>query len=296
MVPVTVAAGRAPHRGFTLAELLVGVVLGGVVTAAVCRLLQDNQRFYRSQSQVLEVQQGLRAVAHVLSGELRELDARDGDLVALGRDSVTIRAMRGFGIVCGPPDAAGESLVIADALTVETREPDPSRDRALVFADGDAASAADDVWLDFGVAAVSSGKSCSDGSPATLVGLSGAAAALAGVSEGSPLRTYERTTYRLYADAEGLAWLGERHLSSGAWSPLSPVAGPLRRGDGIAFTYRDSSGAETAAPDAVAGVDIVLRGLSTEPIAIPGRRATGQRYRDSMAVRVTLRNNPADGP
>ena len=293
MVPVIARRTPAASRGFTLVELLVGVVLGGVVAAALCRLLQDSQRFYRSQAQVVGVQQGLRAVAHVLASELRELDARDGDLVAIGPDSVTIRAQRTFAVVCAPPDPDGGSVVLADVLTFETREPDPARDRALVLADGERgeASAEADEWLDFGVAGVSAGKVCADGSPGTSVRLAGDVAALARVPAGAPVRTYERTTYRLYADEDGIAWLGERHLTSAAWSALSPVAGPLSRGDGLAFAWRDSAGTEVTTPAAVSQVDIVVRGLSNEPISIPGRRATGRRYFDSLGVHVALRNN-----
>jgi prepilin-type N-terminal cleavage/methylation domain-containing protein len=288
VVPVSPSRARAA-AGFSLVELLVGLLLGSVVAAAACRVLQAHQRFYRSQAEVLDVEQGLRAVAYVLAAELRPLDARDGDLLAIGRDSVTFRAMRTFGVVCTPPDASG-SVVLAEALTFGSRSPDPARDQVLVFADGDAGSGAD-AWLDFGLAAVSGGARCSDGSPGTALRLSGATTDLVRVMPGAPLRTWERTTYRLYADEEGIAWVGERHFASGAWTAVSPVAGPLRRPDGLVLVYRDSAGAATTEPQAVARVDIVARALSSRPIGIPGRRANGQRYGDSLAVHVALRNN-----
>jgi len=283
------SAAPGARCGVTLVELLVAVVLAGVVAAALCRVLQANQRFYRSQSEVLDVHQGVRAVAYVLATELRGLDARDGDLVSAGRDSVTIRAQRGFAVVCAPPDQVDGSVIVADGLTFGTRAVDPARDRALLFVDGGADSA--DAWLDFAVVAVSPGARCEDGSPGTSLRLSVAVGALARVAAGAPVRTYQRTTYRLYTDEDGLAWLGERHLVGGAWSAISPVAGPLRPGDGLALVLRDSSGAVTGEPPAAASVDLAIRGLSTVPIALPGRRATGQRYPDSLSVRVALRNN-----
>ena len=41
-------------------------MLAGVVVAAICQSLQSNQRFYRSQSQLLDVEEGLRAVAQLV--------------------------------------------------------------------------------------------------------------------------------------------------------------------------------------------------------------------------------------
>ncbi len=289
MVPLRPGARSAAHAGFALVELVVAVVLGGVVTAAICRILQGNQRFYRSQSAVLDVQQGVRAAAFVLAAELRELDARDGDLLAAGRDSVSIRAMRTFAVVCAAPDAGTGAVIVADALTFGSRAPDPARDRALVYAP--LATAASAGWLDLGIAGTGGGARCTDGSPGTILRLDGDTADLARVAAGSPLRTYERTTYRLYADEDGVAWLGERHFASGAWTATSPVAGPLRRGDGLSLAYLDSAGRPGAAPAMVASVTIAVRGQSTVPIAILGRRASGQRYPDSLVVRVALRNN-----
>lgn len=281
---------RAPP-GFTLVELLVVVVLAGVVMGAICRLLLANQRFYRAQAQVLDVEEGLRALAQLVPAELRELSARGGDIVGMGPDSISLRAMRGFGVICAPPDPAAGAVVVADSLTFGWRAVDPARDRTLVFRDGDPASADDDRWLDLGVSSVSVHAACGDGSPGTRLRFSGATADLDGVSAGSPLRTFERVTYRLYTDDQGLSWLGERGFSAGGWSALSPVAGPLRRFDGLAFRYYDSAGAPTAVPAAVVRIGVVARGLSAQPIDVPGRSAQGRRYEDSVAVQATLRND-----
>ncbi len=289
MVPVT--PRRREGAGFTLVELLVVVVLAGVVLGATSQLLQSNQRFYRSQSQVLDVEEGLMAVAQLVPAELRELSARGGDIIAMGRDSITLRAMRSLGVICAPPNVSGGSVVVADSLMFGWRAVDPARDRALVFRDGDPATADDDRWLDLGVSSVSAGAACGDGSAGTTLYLAGATADLDGVSAGSPLRTYERVTYRLYADDQGLSWLGERGYSDGGWSALSPVAGPLRRVGGLSFNYYDSAGAPTAAPAAVVRISVTARGLSAGPIEVPGRTASGRQYEDSIVVQAALRND-----
>lgn len=278
-------------RGFTLVELLVVVVLAGAVLGAIGQLLQSNQQFYRSQSEVFDVEEGLRAVAQLLPAELRELSARGGDIVAMGRDSITLRAMRSLGVICAPPDVADGTVVVADSLSFGWRAVDPARDRALVFRDGDPATADDDRWLDLAVSSVSAGAPCGDGSAGTTLHLAGATADLDSVSAASPLRTYERVTYRLYADDQGLSWLGERGYSDGGWSALSPVAGPLRRVGGLSFTYYDSAGAPTAVPAAVVRIGVVARGLSAGPIEVPGRAASGRQYEDSVVVQAALRND-----
>jgi len=160
-----------------------------------------------------------------------------------------------------------------------------------VFRDGDENSADDDRWLDFGVAGVSSGAACGDGSAGTVLRLTGPTSDLDSVWAGSPLRTYERVTYRLYADEQGLSWLGERGYSGGAWSALSPVAGPLRRVGGLSLDYYDSTGAPATAAPGVARIGVAARGLSAGPIAVPGRATSGRQYEDSVAVQVALRNN-----
>jgi type II secretory pathway pseudopilin PulG len=289
MVPLTSRARR--EMGFTLVELLVVLVLAGAVVAVICRSLQSNQRFYRSQSQVLDVEEGLRAIAQLVPAELRELNARGGDVLAMGRDSITLRAMRSLGVICAPPNASAGTVVIADSLNFGWRAVDPSRDRALVFLDGEESSADDDRWLDFGVAGVSGGAACGDGSAGTTFRLAGPTADLDGVSAGSPLRTYERVTYRLYTDDQGLSWLGERGFSDGTWSALSPVAGPLRRTGGLSFDYYDSAGAPAVVALAITRIGVVARGQSAGPIAVPGRATTGRRYEDSVVAQVALRNN-----
>jgi prepilin-type N-terminal cleavage/methylation domain-containing protein len=282
---------RAPgDRGYTLVELLVVVVLAGVVAAVVCRSLQSNQRFYRSQSQVLDVEEGLRAIAQLVPAELRELNAGGGDVIAMGRDSITLRAMRSLGVICAPPAASTGTVIVADSLTFGWRAVDPSRDRALVFRDGSEDSADDDRWLELGVAGVSAG-ACGDGSGGTTLRLTGPTSELDSVSAGSPLRTYERVTYRLYTDEQGLSWLGERGYSDGGWSALSPVAGPLRRAGGLSFDYYDSAGAPATAAIAITRIALVARGLSAGPIAVPGRATTGRQFEDSVVVQVALRNN-----
>ncbi|MDO8665344.1 MAG: prepilin-type N-terminal cleavage/methylation domain-containing protein, partial [Gemmatimonadales bacterium] len=130
-------ASRARRAGFTLIELVIAMAMASIVLGAVYRVLVNNQRFYRAQSQIVEVQQNVRAVSQILPAELRELDAADGDIIEMSDTSITIKAMRSFATICATPDAATGQIVLRNSLTFQYRAFDPERDSALVFSDGD---------------------------------------------------------------------------------------------------------------------------------------------------------------
>jgi len=278
--------------GFTLIELMIAIVLAGIVLGAIYMTLQNNQRFYRSESQVLDVQQGVRTVAQLLPSELREVDAVAGDILAMGPDSITIRALRNTYFVCAPPVVGAGTIIIRNSQVFGYRPVDPTRDRALVFREGDTQIMSDDQWVDFAISSVTAGAACTDGTgTGTTMTLSGGTSLLDSVTVGSPVRTYEQITYRLYVDSAGVGWLGVSDYVNGTWGAVAAVAGPLNSAGGIALTYYDSTGAVTATATSVAQIGLVVRGMSAAPIAIPGRRANLQKFEDSLTVRVALRNN-----
>jgi prepilin-type N-terminal cleavage/methylation domain-containing protein len=286
---------RQRSAGFTLIELMIAIILAGIVLGSIYKTLQNNQRFYRSESQVLDVQQGVRAVAQLLPSELREVDAVAGDILAMGPDSITIRALRNTYFICATPIPASGTIITRNSQVYGYRAVDPTRDRALVFRDGNTQIMSDDTWQDYAISGVltgAHGSPCTDGTGAgTTMTLTGPISKLDSVTLGSPVRTYEQLTYRLYVDSSGVGWLGVRAYISGSWGSVSPVAGPLNGTGGIALTYYDSTGAVTAVPTSVAQIMLQVRGLSETPIMIQGRRANLQKYQDSLTVRVALRNN-----
>ena len=280
------------RRGFTLVELMISIVLAGIVLGAIYKVLQNNQRFYRSESQVLDVEQGVRAIAQLLPSELREVDAVAGDILAMGPDSFTIRALRHPDVICSPPSVASAKIVVRNSQVYGYRAVDPTRDRALVFREGNPEIMSDDQWVDFGINSVVSGATCADSTGAgTTINLTGSTTMLDSVTVGSPVRTYEEVTYRLYVDSAGVGWLGVRDHVNGAWGSVSPIAGPLNADSGIALSYYDSTGAVTAVPTSVAQIRLMVRGMSEAPIMIQGRKNYLQKFQDSMSMRVALRNN-----
>ena len=105
---------RSPSRraraGFSLAELLVAVVLLGIVGGALTRLVVDQMRFFDN----VQVSRGTRAAArnsmNVMLSELRMVQALGG-VTAVGVDnkSITVNVPYRFGTICG--SAAGLTTV-----------------------------------------------------------------------------------------------------------------------------------------------------------------------------------------
>jgi len=285
-VPAVSGGGRA--RGFTLAELLVALVLGTLVLGAAGQVFIATARFLRLQASALEVREGLRAAQQVLTAELRELDPADGDLVALGPDSISLRAVRGIEFICAAPDAVTGRIAVRRRLSASYRDMDPARDRAVVFRDGDPSTDADDAWIDLGIASAGGAATCSDGGAATEVRLAGPVAELDSVGLGAPVRWYERAVYRLYGDETGLWWLGVRSWSGGSWAPLSPIAGPLRHPSGLEFRYFDASGAATTDPARVVTIGLAVRGVGSALLQGAGGRQ--EHWSDSLITVVFPRN------
>src|SRR6266498_1693910 len=107
-IPVSRARrARLGRRGFTMVELLVALVLLGLVSAALYRVLVNNQRLYMAQTQRIDLSQNIRAAANILPAELREIDASEGDIVSMTPTRLEIRAMRWLGFACVQPAMGG---------------------------------------------------------------------------------------------------------------------------------------------------------------------------------------------
>ncbi|HWO90183.1 MAG TPA: prepilin-type N-terminal cleavage/methylation domain-containing protein [Gemmatimonadales bacterium] len=286
------SADRRGPGGFTLIELLVAMSMSSIVLMAAFMLLRNNQRYYRSQSQIVDVQQNIRAAISLLPNELRELSAAGGDIEDMSATSITIHAPRNLGFTCRPSDVSAGYVYLRNSLLFGYRSIDPERDYVYVFRDGDSSRSQDDYWIGAKVSATASA-TCADGAAATRLTITNADSGLGkldSVSVGSPVRTYERVAYSLYEDG-GRWWLGVSSFVSGSWTARSPVAGPLRPGDGLTFAYYDSAGSVTATRANVQQIQVTVRGRSSQIVQIRGSRSNNTYYEDSLSTRVFLRNN-----
>jgi prepilin-type N-terminal cleavage/methylation domain-containing protein len=284
------------RRGFTLVELLIALVILGIVSTALYRVLVNNQRIYQAQTQHIDLQQNIRAAVTVLPADLREIDATDGDIEAMSATSITIRAMRYLGIICSPPvlggPTAGVAMIIRESPFWGVRKINTTTDSLFIFYEGDPNSRKDDDWARARPTIASAGALCPDTKPGIGVTVdfanipSALPNTLGAITNGSPVRGFEIVTYRLYNSSDTTWYIGMQNGNNA----VQPLIGPVLS-NGLAFAYYDSTGVVTADPRRVARIDITVRGKTAQPIRGAAGSATLVNAVDSISTSVALRNN-----
>jgi len=265
------------RRGVSLAELVVALTLAALVSGSVVRVLLLQGRAYRELVQRAGLADNLRAGADILAADLWSLDAVDGDILALGPDSIRIRGQRRFGVLCAAaPTGGGATLTFRDTLTFGIRDFRPG-DSLLAYVPDRP------VWVVWAVVSAPWAARCPDSAAAERLD-----ASFPGPppSSGAPLRGFEIVTYRSYRGSDGSYYLGLRDAGG-----LQPLAGPLSA-DGLRLAFFDTAGVETAVPALVQAIRVSLHALSAAPVA---RRGGTAALSDSVTVWVTLRNNTRAG-
>ncbi len=278
--------------GFTLAELLVTIVLSGTVATGAVSVLIAGHRVYRRQTVLTDAHATERAATNILTSELRGLDPgapSGGDLLRVATGSVTYRALRNLYVACAAPDAS-RSTVLLHGDYWGSRPLDPQVDSVLLFADGDPTKPQDDRWLHADLRRIEKGYRCPDGGAAVQIhvkGLSRRELELVGV--GAPVRGAALWEIRGYPDSRGQWWVGMRRYSKSTnrWPPIQPLLGPIAP-YGLAFQYFDSDGVPTRVPERVAAIEIDVR-VARGPDSPPPPHATLTAGR-GVTARVALRN------
>lgn len=171
---------RRPRRrrlGFTLTEMMVALVMFGVVSAAIFRIIRSQQRFYRGANEIIDIRSQLRQAAAVLPLELRSVSTVStvkpagspytasmlgSDIKTMTANQIAFRATIGSGVVCAKSVAAGAAVLTfipsgmlakGNVLTSWYMPPEVN-DTIFVFDQGPDPGAADDQWQPYRITAV----------------------------------------------------------------------------------------------------------------------------------------------
>jgi prepilin-type N-terminal cleavage/methylation domain-containing protein len=278
-------ASAAPHarRGFSLIELIVGLVIGVMLLGGVVQLMIVQGRGYRKQREVADVRETAREAASLLTWDLRQSMLGGSTPTVMGAGTVSLRSPRGVGTVCAKhPTLARYGLWRTGGNILATVD-----DSALVYQVGR------DKWSALRITAV--------GTPATM-GVTACAwpgarppdvvvefgvtakTDTSYIKVGAPFRGFRRVEYSEYQQ-NGRWWLGRRIGAATAYEQLTgPLLAPTS--NGLRFTYYDTLGVVTASPTALGSVAFTLR---TESYKNTYVGTTYVYQRDSLTTRVAVR-------
>ena len=87
------------RRGFTLVELLIGMIVAGIVGVALLRLILGQSQFFQTQDAIREARSASRASLNLILSDLRMVEA-NGGVVAASPSQITVLVPYAFGVVC----------------------------------------------------------------------------------------------------------------------------------------------------------------------------------------------------
>jgi prepilin-type N-terminal cleavage/methylation domain-containing protein len=285
------------RRGFTMIELMMGLVLTLLVGAVTYQLLANNQRVSRGQTSHVSLQDNVRAGALIISNELREVGydaisataqvkfggfpvANRTDLVAGTSTGVSYFTMRGLAFTCGVVNGTPAKVIVKQTTYSMLRTP-VSTDSLLVYVENDPATASDDAWVHLGIAGAPANQNCADGSagwaftvtfPSTPAPGLSAGVVMPNMVLGGPVRLAEVMRMQLYANG-GKSWLGMKSLTvvGAQWEPvIGPLADSTASQQGLRFEYLDKANAlvvpSVATMNSIRSVKVTLKGVTDERV------------------------------
>lgn len=273
---------RNGRPGFTIIELLVGLVVGLIVLSSVVQMLIVQGRGYRKQREVIDIGETVREATALLAGDLRQSAVGGSPLAVIGANTIALRSLRGIGTICAKhPLQARYGLWKSGGNIFAGID-----DSALVYQLGR------DKWTPLKISAV--------GTP-TAMGVTACAwpgsrppdvvvefavnskTDTSYIKVGATFRNFRHVEYTEY-QLNNRWWLGRKVGAATSYEQLTgPLMGPAL---GLGFAYYDTLGAVTTNPSAVGSVAFTLRTESFKNTYV------GNSYvyqRDSLTTKVVLR-------
>lgn len=275
--------------GFTLVELLVGLVLLGIVSTTLYRVLTSQQRLARAQTEQVSLQSAVRIGSLLVGGELKEIgisNAGISDISAMSSNSITYRAMRSTALAC---QVSATEVRIRQTPLFGTRAIAAQQDTMLLFVEGDPDLGSDDQWIVLPITAVTNSTCGGTQAFALATTINTAVTPLANIVLDAPVRTFETMRLGIIA-AGGQNWLGVQSVSDPAAPAMQPALGPIT-GTGLEFNFYNAAGAVTATRSEVRSIQITVRGQTDRTVRAAGQSPLAV-AQESLVARITLRNAP----
>ena len=288
--------------GFTLIELVVILIVGGIVLALTVSVGNKLHRQLRAFGARIASDEQLRTAATILPLDLRPLSSAAGDIHAgEARDtSLEVNVTVANAIVCS---AGADDLVLAPFTTSSGEVAGTSiqpGDALWLLVDTDSV----EQWRVMSARDVGAAAACpplASGDPRPPFALDRAVRVRVGAEhiafamQGAPVRVTRPVRYNLYRASDGQWYLGLRSWSVEAarFAAVQPVSGPYRPpasepGSGTRLRYFDARGTELSAglldTRRITRIEWVFRPAA--PTSAREARAAG----DSLLLVVALRN------
>jgi len=287
---------RRPRAGFTLVELMVGLVVATIVGIAVMTIAVRHEHLAFALEEIMDSRRALREGTDALRYDLRSTAPQQDAIYAIGPSFVEFRMATGFSILCGLDSTRTTLIFPARAsgtpnVTSWIVAPEPG-DTVMIFA----APRDSATWHSRAVAsAPTPGRTCAPGfvaagGSASTLALRVATRVTSDVEAGAVLRFVRRARYELYRAADGAWYLGFRDCLSTRATPcatVQPVSGPYVRG-GLQFRFLDSAQTPTTDPRGVSRIDVVLRTATTMNLHVPGMNSGA--FTDSVLFTIRPRH------
>lgn len=280
----------------TLIEIMISLVLLGIVSGVIMRVIVRQQKFYQGVNQIMTQRGQLRQATSVLPIDLRSLSSVGNDIVAVSDSSIDFMVNVGTGIVCEIVDGSQVALPPLDLASGQTLTtwfgygPPKDADKLTVYIYNDSSVTGneDDRWQKFTLKALHSSTSACPGPPLFTgvldVGKEHPVLELTStdpddpfpvgplsqyIRVGAPVRLVKQVRYALYRDASNGKWylgFADFDAASATYNALSPVSGPYDpyatgsgTATGLGFRYYDVDGVEIAAGADSAGRSRIAR-------------------------------------
>lgn len=269
--------------GFTLVELMLGLVVGAIVLGGVVEMLIVQGRGFRKQREIIDTRQTAREAASLLAWDLRQSPVGGSPLAVMTATKVALRSPRGLGIICAKhPLLARYGLWKTGGSIVAGTD-----DSALVYQVGR------DKWNVLKISAVGTPLAMGVAAcawpgaraPDVVVEFTvNSKADTSGIRVGASFRSFRRVEYAPY-QLNGRWWLGRKVGSAADYDQLTgPLVAPPA--NGLELAYYDTLGAVTTNPVAVASVAMTFRTESFEKTDVGN--SFGYQH-DSLTTKVALR-------